>query len=60
MNGGILTFKDTATTKYIVWLNKMGLGETMYIMINSWSEPDILNKATVLYFPKKHSVWWKV
>ena len=62
MNLRIIVFRNDGIRKYMVWLEKMGMIETMFLLVapdsidhRSSHTPD----SSILYLPKKESVWWK-
>ncbi len=54
-----MSFKG-ADVKYIHWLDMMGLGETMKIIVDGAEEPALDDRSATLYLPNPGSVWWKV
>ena len=60
MVGRILVLKDPLTSDYVHWLDKMGLAETMKIMVDSYPAINMRYDKTTLYLPKRWSAWWKL
>lgn len=61
MSERILTIKNKKILRHIHWLNVIGLGETMHVIVDAW-EPQSTADAilSVLYKPNERSVWWKI